>query len=149
MTLSEVASFLRVHRNTVYRLARSGKLPGFKTGTDWRFERAAVEAWMRSRDETTAAPEDEVLNIIYWMLSQGLSLSVSVPELATLLDWSPGAVKRGLNGLARQGLVSWTGATAALTLEGSSEAKRRFGRAAKPPSGHDSVRRFAERHARP
>jgi len=32
----EIAYYLNVHEETVYRLLRSGKLKGFKVGSQWR-----------------------------------------------------------------------------------------------------------------
>ncbi len=46
MTMREVAEYLRVHPTTVYRLLRRGVLPAFRVGSDWRFSRAALDAWM-------------------------------------------------------------------------------------------------------
>ena len=37
LTAEEVAKYLRIHPYTVKRLARTGKLPGFKVGGQWRF----------------------------------------------------------------------------------------------------------------
>jgi excisionase family DNA binding protein len=45
----EVAKHLRVHPTTVYRMAKRGELPGFKIGSDWRFDRAQIEESMKSR----------------------------------------------------------------------------------------------------
>lgn len=146
LTLREVAELLRVHPNTVYRLARSGKLPAFKAGTDWRFARRDVEAWMRNRGESASPSlEDDVVHVVYWMLSQGFSLSVPTSSLAELLDCSPRSVQRAVSSLRRQGLVSTSGDRVALTPDGTSEAQRRHAARGQPPSGHDSVRLFAER----
>lgn len=46
LTVDELAKLLHLHSMTVYRLAKQGKLPGFKVGGRWRFQRDAVEAWM-------------------------------------------------------------------------------------------------------
>lgn len=147
LTLSEVASLLKVHPNTVYRLARSGKLPVFKAGTDWRFQRSAVEAWMKTRPSTgDSRPETEVFHLIYWMLGQGISLSVSPDELALFLDWSPRAVRRSLEALTRCGHVTVSQGRVALTPDGMAEAGRRFGARRQAPTGHESVRIFAERY---
>jgi excisionase family DNA binding protein len=43
MTADEVAELVRLHRNTVQALAKSGELPGVKIGRQWRFRRSAVE----------------------------------------------------------------------------------------------------------
>jgi len=45
----EVAKHLRVHPSTVYKMAKRGELPGFKIGSDWRFDRARIDEWVRSR----------------------------------------------------------------------------------------------------
>ena len=39
----EVAEYLRIHQYTVRRLARAGKLPGFKIGGQWRFDQQELE----------------------------------------------------------------------------------------------------------
>lgn len=37
-TAEEVAKILRIHPYTAKRLAREGKIPGFKVGGQWRFD---------------------------------------------------------------------------------------------------------------
>ena len=49
LTVSEVATFLRVNRSTVYKLIRRGEIPAFKIGSDWRFNRAQIEALVKFR----------------------------------------------------------------------------------------------------
>lgn len=39
LTVEEVAEYLRIHPYTLRRLARAGKLPGFKVGGQWRFKK--------------------------------------------------------------------------------------------------------------
>jgi excisionase family DNA binding protein len=46
MTVSEVAEYLRVDKVTIYKLIREHRLPAFKIGSDWRFDKDAVEKWM-------------------------------------------------------------------------------------------------------
>ena len=53
MTVPELAEFLRVHPATIYRLLRKGQLPGFRVGSEWRFDRAAIEQW---QEEAAHAP---------------------------------------------------------------------------------------------
>jgi len=45
LRLTEVADYLRVHPSTIYRLLRRKELPAFKVGSDWRFNRAAIDQW--------------------------------------------------------------------------------------------------------
>jgi excisionase family DNA binding protein len=45
ITISELADYLHVHRTTLYRLLKKGQLPGFKIGSDWRFNVEAIDRW--------------------------------------------------------------------------------------------------------
>jgi excisionase family DNA binding protein len=45
MTLEEVASYLRVHPSTIYRLLKKRQLPAFKVGSDWRFNLESIDRW--------------------------------------------------------------------------------------------------------
>lgn len=45
MTVGELSHYFRVHRSTVYRLLKKGRLPGFKIGSDWRFNVEVIERW--------------------------------------------------------------------------------------------------------
>lgn len=49
ITVRELAAYLRVHPTTVYRLVRQEKLPSFRVGSDWRFDREAIERWMSEK----------------------------------------------------------------------------------------------------
>ena len=46
LTPNEIAKILRIHPFTVTRLAREGKLPGFKVGGIWRFRKDQFERWV-------------------------------------------------------------------------------------------------------
>jgi excisionase family DNA binding protein len=46
MTVPELARFLRCHISTVYRMVRLGRLPFFRIGSDLRFARRSVLAWI-------------------------------------------------------------------------------------------------------
>ena len=48
MTLAEVAAYLRLSKDTVYRMASRGKLPAAKVGSQWRFRRDEVEQWLEA-----------------------------------------------------------------------------------------------------
>ena len=45
LTVNELAEYLRVHRSTIYRLLKKGLLPGFKIGSDWRFNVEVIDQW--------------------------------------------------------------------------------------------------------
>jgi excisionase family DNA binding protein len=50
MTVKELADYLRVNPTTVYRLLRRRQLPGFRVGSEWRFNRAAIEQWQQEAE---------------------------------------------------------------------------------------------------
>ena len=45
ITIGELSEYLRVHRSTLYRLLKKGQLPGFKIGSDWRFNVETIDQW--------------------------------------------------------------------------------------------------------
>ena len=49
LTTAEVAAYLHVSLATLCRLARKGQIPAFRIGTDWRFDRGAIEKLVTDR----------------------------------------------------------------------------------------------------
>jgi excisionase family DNA binding protein len=49
LTVAELSEYLQIHRTTIYRMLRQGKLPGFRIGSDWRFSLEAIEQWQRDQ----------------------------------------------------------------------------------------------------
>jgi excisionase family DNA binding protein len=50
ITISDIAIYLKITEKTAYRLVSEGKIPGFKVGGSWRFNRAEIIAWARAKD---------------------------------------------------------------------------------------------------
>jgi excisionase family DNA binding protein len=50
LTVKELSDYLRVHPSTVYKLLRNGELPGFRIGTDWRFNAEVIDRWCLERN---------------------------------------------------------------------------------------------------
>jgi excisionase family DNA binding protein len=46
LDIDELAAILRVHKSTIYRMCKNGDVPGFKVGSDWRFEQDAIDRWI-------------------------------------------------------------------------------------------------------
>ena len=46
MTLQEVADYLQLSKDLIYRLAQSGKIPATKVGSRWRFRQERIDRWM-------------------------------------------------------------------------------------------------------
>lgn len=49
MTMEEVAEYLKLNEKTAYRLASEGKIPGFKIGGSWRFEKNDLDEWIKQQ----------------------------------------------------------------------------------------------------
>ncbi len=43
MSIEDVADYLRLSRNTIYRLIRSGEIPGRKLGNQWRIRKPLLD----------------------------------------------------------------------------------------------------------
>ena len=46
MTVEEVAKYLKLKPQTVYKWAQEGHLPGAKLGKEWRFRRQMIDEWI-------------------------------------------------------------------------------------------------------
>ncbi len=46
MTSVEAADYLKMHVKTVCRLAKEGKIPAKKVGSEWRFLRGVLDRWL-------------------------------------------------------------------------------------------------------
>lgn len=46
MTSVEAAGYLKMHVKTVCRLAKEGKIPAKKVGSEWRFLRSVLDRWL-------------------------------------------------------------------------------------------------------
>jgi len=48
LTLDELAAYLKMGRTKLYTLAQRGQIPGGKIGSQWRFDREEIDAWIKS-----------------------------------------------------------------------------------------------------
>lgn len=46
MTVEEVAKYLKLKPQTVYKWAQDGQIPGTKLGKEWRFRRRILDEWI-------------------------------------------------------------------------------------------------------
>ena len=51
LTVRDLSNYLRVHPSTVYRLLKTGQLPAFKVGSDWRFNVEEIDRWRVDREK--------------------------------------------------------------------------------------------------
>lgn len=52
-TVQELASYLRMKPLTIYKHASAGKLPGFKVGSHWRFQKKTIDQWIQNQEQAT------------------------------------------------------------------------------------------------
>ncbi|HEX2695773.1 MAG TPA: helix-turn-helix domain-containing protein [Acidobacteriota bacterium] len=46
LTIGELATYLKIPKSTLYKLAREGKLPSNKIGRHWRFQKRSIDRWL-------------------------------------------------------------------------------------------------------
>jgi excisionase family DNA binding protein len=56
MTVKEVASYLRVHMTTVYRLIAAKRIPAFRMGSDWRILRTNLKELLQQHSANVIPP---------------------------------------------------------------------------------------------
>jgi excisionase family DNA binding protein len=49
LTVKGVSELLQISATMVYKLAKEGRIPAFKIGTDWRFRTDLVVRWMAAQ----------------------------------------------------------------------------------------------------
>lgn len=59
LTIKDVAEYLKVNERTIYRLAASGELPGFKVGNSWRFKQSELEQYIASRHNSSKLSDQD------------------------------------------------------------------------------------------
>jgi len=71
LTLEEVAEYLRLKPQTIYKWAQEKRIPAVKLGKEWRFRRSIIDRWLddqmlgddsgfehlRDKEERPAPPE--------------------------------------------------------------------------------------------
>lgn len=46
LTLEEVASYLRLKPQTIYKWAQEKRIPAAKLGKEWRFRKSVIDRWL-------------------------------------------------------------------------------------------------------
>ncbi len=55
LTLPEAARYLRIKKAILEKLVEQGSVPSRKVGTEWRFFRGALQAWLTGKPDYRAA----------------------------------------------------------------------------------------------
>jgi excisionase family DNA binding protein len=61
MTAREIAKYLKLHEMTVRKYAAQGKIPATRIGRVWRFNKDAIDKWIKdgTAPTLTAASKEE------------------------------------------------------------------------------------------
>ena len=51
LTIPEVSEYLRVSRQTIYRMLKRGDIPAFRIGGDWRFNVEDLGHWIENESQ--------------------------------------------------------------------------------------------------
>ena len=55
LTVSEVASLLKLSESTVYTMVRAGDIPAVKLGNQWRVSEARLDEWLEEKEDSSEA----------------------------------------------------------------------------------------------
>jgi excisionase family DNA binding protein len=61
LTVNDLCNYLKVHPGTIYRLIKTGELPAFRIGSDWRFNVEEIERWLTEREKRPNATDSPLL----------------------------------------------------------------------------------------
>lgn len=53
LKIKDIATLLKVGEKTIYSMAQSRELPGFKIRGQWRFSRKDIDAWIEQQKHST------------------------------------------------------------------------------------------------
>jgi len=51
LTIDELATYLKVAKSTLYKLAQAGRVPGQKVGKHWRFRKVSIDCWLEQNQQ--------------------------------------------------------------------------------------------------
>lgn len=64
MTLQEVAGYLKVNKQTIYRMLNAKQIPAFRVRSEWRFKKSAIDEWAESSRQGGSGIEIPVIGRI-------------------------------------------------------------------------------------
>ncbi len=62
LTIEEVAKYLKMKPQTIYKWAQEGQIPGTKLGKEWRFRKAILDEWIDTSIVLSKAGFDLTVN---------------------------------------------------------------------------------------
>jgi excisionase family DNA binding protein len=53
LTTKDLAKYLKLTEVTIYKYANEGKIPGFKVGSRWRFDRDKIDEFLGGEEDNS------------------------------------------------------------------------------------------------
>lgn len=53
LTINQIARYLQVSKEKIYKLCQKGKMPASKFGGQWRFKKEVVDQWLIKQSKGT------------------------------------------------------------------------------------------------
>ncbi len=57
MTVAEVAEYLKMKPQTIYKWLQEGMIPAAKLGKEWRFKKSVIDSWLDEKMAESAYEE--------------------------------------------------------------------------------------------
>jgi excisionase family DNA binding protein len=57
--IDDLASYLKLKKQTIYNWLHEGKISGMKVGGVWRFDRKEIDNWLKSRRRLLKTGENQ------------------------------------------------------------------------------------------
>lgn len=61
LDLDGLEEYLKIPKSTLYRMVQQGRLPGHKIGRTWRFDRDAIDNWIKAGGSKPGGVAQEVV----------------------------------------------------------------------------------------
>ncbi len=70
MTVEELGDYLRFNKKTIYKLLKQGSIPAIKIGNKWRFDKEAIDSWLRQgtkgvKSRILVIDDDELIRSLF------------------------------------------------------------------------------------
>ena len=61
MTIDELSGYLKVSKETLYKMVQKKEIPASKIGNQWRFQKTRIDSWFDDLcNETTSENQNEI-----------------------------------------------------------------------------------------
>ena len=93
LTLSEVATYLKIAEKTVHRMVQKDEIPCFKIASQWRFKKGQIDEWIRGKMKN---PSQSANSRLLETSPHKVPLSQLTNQDLALMDIKPGSKREVL-----------------------------------------------------